>query len=96
MKAYHLSFVFEQMQPGIITLPADSPEHAKERLHEMLAEFKGVKIFQVTDLEEIPFMQKMFDQQQAQMDSLQGIDDTIDNDDDVMNEDNVVEFKKPN
>lgn len=90
MKAYHISFVFDQPQPGVITIPAPTPEEAEQALRKMLEGFSNVQIMQVTDLEEIPFLKKMFEQQQQQTSSI------IDIDPEDFEDDNVVDFKKPN
>jgi len=89
VKAYHISFVFDQPQPGVITIPAYTSEEAEQSLRKMLEGFSNVKIMQVTDLEEIPFLKKMFEQQQP-------LSPIIDIDPEDVEDNTVVEFKKPN
>ncbi len=92
MKAYHISFIYDQPQPGVITIPAETPEDATAKLNEMLVGYTNVKIMQVVDLEEVPFMQLMFNRQQEQAESME--EDMSDDEAEYSAE--IVEFKKPN
>ena len=85
MKAYHLSFRFDQPQPGVITIPATSADEAKQKLQDMLNEFRNVEIFEAIDLEEVPFLKKMYDSKVAaekEDDSFSDILEELDNPED--------------
>lgn len=101
MKVYNISFTFDQPQPGVITIPADSADEANSALLKMLEGFSNVVIHSTVDLEEVPFLKHMYDQQQKQQQSSLIIDADFE---EVSQEDNVIEFtgrssdttKKPN
>ncbi len=99
MKAFHISFTFDQPQPGVITIPALSADEARDKLLKMLESFANVKVHNVVDLEDIPFLQKMFDNQMENArDTAIIIDESLMTDD-VDQFNNVIEFpndKKPN
>lgn len=100
MKAFHISFTFDQPQPGVITIPASSADEARDKLLKMLETFANVKVHNVVDLEDIPFLQRMFD---SQMENARDTAIIVDGEFDEVEgyEDNVIEFptpedKKPN
>jgi len=85
-KAYHISFVFDQRTPGVITMPGKDPEDATANLMKLMEAFENVEVMQIIDLAEIPFLQRMHDAQNSVME-----------DDDEVIGDNVIKFEpKPN
>ena len=102
MKAFHISFTFDQPQPGVITIPALNADEARDKLLKMLESFANVKVHNVVDLEDIPFLQKMFDNQMENArDTAIIIDGEFEEVDEELEgyENNVIEFpndKKPN
>jgi hypothetical protein len=86
-KAYHISFVFDQRQPGVITIPGKDPEDAISNLMKLMESFNNVEVMNVIDLAEIPFLQHIHDAQNAVMED--GDEETAG--------DNVIKFEpKPN
>ncbi len=93
MKAYHISFVFDQPQPGIITIPGANKDEALANFHKQMEQFSNVQVFQVIDLEEIPFLKEIFDRQKDQMS--QAVEIEIE-DAPVDETNNVIDLKKFN
>lgn len=63
LRAYHISFVFDQKQPGVITIPGETADAATENFMKMMEHFNNVEIIQIVDLAEIPFLKRIHDAQ---------------------------------
>ena len=66
LKAYHISFVFDQKQPGVITVPGETADAATENFMKMMEHFNNVEIIQIVDLAEIPFLKRIHDAQEKE------------------------------
>ena len=66
LKAYHISFVFDQKQPGVITVPGETADAATENFMKMMEHFNNVEIIQIVDLAEIPFFKRIHDAQEKE------------------------------
>lgn len=60
-KAYHLAFSFYQQIPGVITIPAATPEEAEAKLMEMLKDYNGTVVHQIMDLDDVPSLKSQID-----------------------------------
>lgn len=86
-KAYHISFVFDQKQPGVITIPGDNPDDAVENFMKMMEHFNNVEVMNIVDLAEIPFLKAIHDAQNQ----------VVEDEDEEVLSDNVIKFEpKPN
>lgn len=55
---YHIAFSFAEPRPGVITVPADSPEEAKDLLLKMAKDMVNVEVHEIVDSKDIPDFQK--------------------------------------
>lgn len=86
-KAYHISFVFDQKQPGVITIPGDDPDNAVENFMKLMEQFNNVEVMNIVDLADIPFLKAIHDAQ----------NDVVEDEDEENLGDNVIKFEpKPN
>jgi 23S rRNA pseudoU1915 N3-methylase RlmH len=66
MKAFNIAFTFDQKVPGVITIPAETSDEAAAKLKDYLKDFSNVDIKEVVDIDNIPAIRKMVDEQLKQ------------------------------
>lgn len=69
-KAFHIAFSFMQKMPGVITIPAPSKEEAKAQFLQMADGLNELTVHEIVDLEEVPALNKILQEQLAMEEAL--------------------------
>lgn len=82
LNAYHVAFTFDQPTPGVITIPAATKDEASKKLADMANDngIKNLNIKEVIDIEDIPHLKAIIDQQSQAMADAQAMLDEHDTD----------------